>query len=58
MHLAMPHWRGNWRPGLMTRLLGLIIIAQLAPAIRLNIWSAPLPVVDWLREGYGKEGPA
>jgi vitamin B12/bleomycin/antimicrobial peptide transport system ATP-binding/permease protein len=43
-HLALPYWgkAGGWRPRLMTGLLALLIVAQVALAIRLNIWSADL----------------
>lgn len=41
-HLALPYWSGGWRPRLMTGLLGLLIVTQVALAIRLNIWSADL----------------
>jgi len=41
-HLALPYWGAGWRPRLMTGLLALLIVAQVALAIRLNIWSADL----------------
>ncbi len=43
-HLALPYWgsAGGWRPRVMTGLLALLIVAQVALAIRLNIWSADL----------------
>lgn len=42
--LALPYWSegSRWRPRAMTGLLALLIIAQVALAIRLNIWSADL----------------
>lgn len=44
MRLALPYWRegGRWRPRLMTGLLALLIVVQVALAIRLNVWSADL----------------
>jgi putative ATP-binding cassette transporter len=42
--IAIPYWteRGRWRPRLLTATIGLLVVAQVALAIRLNIWSADL----------------
>ncbi|GGJ06368.1 ABC transporter ATP-binding protein/permease [Neoroseomonas lacus] len=42
--IAGPYWtgRGRWRPRLLTTMLALLVVAQVALAIRLNIWSADL----------------
>ncbi len=44
IHLAGPYWRGpgQLRPRLLTALLGVLVLAQVGLAIRLNIWSADL----------------
>ena len=44
IRIAGPYWtgRGRWRPRLLTATLALIGVAQVALAIRLNIWSADL----------------
>jgi len=42
LRLAMPYWRASWRQRVMTGVLALLTIAQVALAIRLNIWSADL----------------
>lgn len=42
--LAAPYWTGSgrWRPRLLTGLLGLLVVGQVALVIRLNVWSADL----------------
>jgi putative ATP-binding cassette transporter len=44
IRLAGPYFtqKGHWRPRLLIALLGVAIIAQVAVAIRLNLWSADL----------------
>ena len=44
MRIAGPYWtgRGRWRPRLLTAAFALLVIAQVALAIRLNIWTADL----------------
>ncbi len=44
VRLAGPYWRGagSLRPRVLTVLLALLVVAQVALAIRLNIWSADL----------------
>lgn len=44
IRLSGPYWTGRtrWRPRLLTMTLALLVIAQVAIAIRLNIWSADL----------------
>lgn len=44
IRLAGPYWteQGRWRPRLLTATLALLGVAQVALAIRLNIWSADL----------------
>jgi putative ATP-binding cassette transporter len=44
VRLAGPYYtqKGHWRPRLLVALLGVAIIAQVAVAIRLNLWSADL----------------
>lgn len=42
--LTAPYWtgRGQWRPRLLTGLLALLVLGQIALVIRLNLWSADL----------------
>ncbi|MGK7864525.1 ABC transporter ATP-binding protein/permease [Falsiroseomonas sp. E2-1-a4] len=42
--LALPYWteKGRWRPRLLTGLLVLLVVAQIALVLRLNVWSADL----------------
>lgn len=42
--LATPYWteKGRWRPRLMTGLLALLVVCQIALVLRLNVWSADL----------------
>jgi putative ATP-binding cassette transporter len=42
--LATPYWteKGHWRPRLMTGLLALLVVCQIALVLRLNVWSADL----------------
>ena len=44
IRIAGPYWTGRmrWRPRLLTLTLALLVVAQVALAIRLNIWSADL----------------
>ncbi|GGJ41763.1 ABC transporter ATP-binding protein/permease [Neoroseomonas lacus] len=44
IRIAGPYWTGpkRWRPRLLTAALALLVVAQVALAIRLNIWSADL----------------
>lgn len=44
MRLAGPYWTapGRWRPRLLTVLLALLVVCQVALAIRLNLWNADL----------------
>ena len=44
MRIAGPYWTGpgRWRPRLLTVALALLVVAQVALAIRLNVWSADL----------------
>lgn len=44
VRIAGPYWtgQGRWRPRLLTTMLALLVVAQVALAIRLNIWSADL----------------
>ena len=44
LRVAGPYWtgRGRWRPRLLTLTMALVVVAQVALAIRLNIWSADL----------------
>ena len=42
--IAAPYWtgRGRWRARLLAAMLALLVVAQVALAVRLNIWSADL----------------
>jgi putative ATP-binding cassette transporter len=42
--LTGPYWtgKGQWRPRLLTGLLALLVLCQIALVIRLNLWSADL----------------
>ena len=44
MRISAPFWTGpgRWRPRLLTAALALLVVIQVALAIRLNIWSADL----------------
>ena len=44
VRLTAPFWtnRGQWRPRILTGLLVLLVIVQVALVIRLNVWSADL----------------
>lgn len=44
MRISGPYWTGpgRWRPRLLTAVLALLVVAQVALAIRLNVWSADL----------------
>ena len=44
IRIAGPYWTGRvrWRPRLLTAALALLVIAQVALAIRLNFWCADL----------------
>jgi len=44
MRISGPYWTGpgRWRPRLLTVALALLVVAQVALAIRLNVWSADL----------------
>jgi putative ATP-binding cassette transporter len=44
VRISGPYWtgRGRWRPRLLAAALALLVVAQVALAIRLNIWSADL----------------
>ena len=44
MRISGPYWTGpgRWRPRLLTAALALLVVAQVALAIRLNVWSADL----------------
>ena len=44
LRLSLPYWtgEGRWRPRIVVAALLLVVIAQVALAIRLNLWSADL----------------
>ena len=44
IRISGPYWTGpgRWRPRLLTAALALLVVVQVALAIRLNIWSADL----------------
>ena len=44
MRISGPYWTGpgRWRPRLLTAALALLVVAQVALAVRLNVWSADL----------------
>jgi putative ATP-binding cassette transporter len=44
MRISGPYWTGpgRWRPRLLTVALALLVVAQVALAVRLNVWSADL----------------
>ena len=44
LRLSLPYWTsaGRWRPRIVVMALLLVVIAQVALAIRLNLWSAAL----------------
>jgi putative ATP-binding cassette transporter len=44
IRISGPYWTGpgHWRPRLLTAALALLVVVQVALAIRLNIWSADL----------------
>lgn len=44
MRISGPYWTGpgHWRPRLLTAAMALLVVVQVALAIRLNIWSADL----------------